>query len=171
MEKRRPCLSVKLFRLFINVIVIIAVMFFPYSIIVILCVLSFITIVIITVFNFLACAVCLWRINVFIIATISLHITELLILWTRTKGYGPCSFAVSGLEESATGTEIVVTVNATVQIQIQIHLFKEKSGQTGPSRKTLDACPTKENNTTTKHTGLSELHLHKYSNSNSADNF
>jgi len=50
-----------------TVLILCAVVFFLYSIIVILCVSSFITVVIITVFNFLACAVCLWRINVFII--------------------------------------------------------------------------------------------------------
>jgi len=41
----------------------------------------------------------------------------------------------------------------------QIHVFKQKSGRTGPED--IDACPTTENNTTMKQTGLRELYSHK----------
>jgi len=49
-------------------------------------------------------------------------------------------------------------VRGKAQIKIKIHLFKQKSGHTGPED--TDACPTTEDSTTTKHTGLSELHPH-----------
>jgi len=47
----------------------------------------------------------------------------------------------------------------TTYVQIQIHLFTQKSEHTGPED--TDTCPTKENSSTMKHTSLSELYSHK----------
>jgi len=50
----------------------------------------------------------------------------------------------------------VLKLTQLIKSKIQIHLFKQKPGHTGPKKDT-DACPTKENNTTMKHTGLYEV--------------
>jgi len=46
-----------------------------------------------------------------------------------------------------------------IHTQIQIYLFKQKSGHT--DTEDTDEYPTNENNTIMKHAGLCKLHTHK----------